>query len=173
MPSTVSRENFRTRGKKGYVQEFPEAATQSFVTNDFLKVHTDGTVLLPVTSGNTVDSGEVGQGLVRALEPATGVTGSMISCEIIPQGQEFLGIVVNGTSQIDSVQTQIGDLLTLRYIASGSPAGVTTLMWGADSNDSTNGIVKLSQFDRTEVIGITCNYHLCWMHLIDLARFQN
>lgn len=179
MPSSITREDFRTRGRNlGTVREFPEAATQTFVTNDFVWV-INGQVALPVTAGNTValaaayNTTTGTAGFVLALEPATGTTNNKVSCLVMSEEFEWLGIIVNGTAQRDSINIDIGaslGFMTLRYIAANSPAGITTTFWGADQG-TLSGIVKPVEFDPAETVGTSGNYHKCWMKLTDPARF--
>ena len=174
MPSTINRDMHRLRGKNlGEIREFPEAASQSFKTNDICYVSTSGTLTAFLAAGNTGTTATTGgTELVIALGPASGTTGNMVSCLIPSQECEMLLAYVNSTSQIDSVQTAIGDERGLRYAASGSPAGLTTDMWAADSNSSSNNIVKLVEFDLTfEPVGVAGNYQLVWCKFLDAARF--
>lgn len=174
MPSTINRDMFRTRGKNlGEIREFPEAALQSFKKNDVCYVSASGTLTAFLAAGNTGTTATTGgTELVIALSDATATTGNRIKCLVPSQEFEMLLVYVNGTAQIDSVQTAIGDELGLRFVASGAPAGATTNIWGADAASTSNNIVKLVEFDRTtDVVGTAGNYHMVWCKFLDAARF--
>lgn len=172
MPSTVSREDFRTRGPVGEVREFAEENSATFVAGDFVLLSTNGKVNILCANATNVGLEVALNSVLRALEPASGTVNTMISCEIIPQNQEFRGPLVSGTAQVDSAQTMVNDRITLRFINAAAPAGVTTRCWGGDASNTTNATLVIVEFDRAEAIGVSGNYHLTWFRLLDGARFS-
>jgi hypothetical protein len=78
--SDLTQQAIRTSGRT-YVQDFPEAASQTFVAGDILAITSDGRVAIAVAAGSNLDS--TGDRIVgQAIEAASGVTAALVKVEV-------------------------------------------------------------------------------------------
>jgi len=155
----------------------PEAASQSYLAGELVIVHTDGTVKTPVAAGTQIDVSACGNGLVLALQDATGTTSANAQVGLIDnETRVFLPICTSsGTSTgtyVASNANMVGDSYTgLKVTAASSGGYFSTDQIAIDTNTTSNPIFRIVKFDRREAIGVTGNVHYAWAIVLPAARF--
>lgn len=156
----------------------PEAATQSFAAGELVICHTDGTVKRPVATGTQIAVSDCGNGMLIALQAASGTTGTQLEVGLIDdQTEVFLPICTSsGTAAgtyVASSAAMVGDKYTgLNVTASTSGGYFNEDQIAIDTNTTTNPIFKIIKFDRKEAIGTVGNVHYAWAQVLVAARFR-
>lgn len=138
LTAAQSKALYRWQGL-GKTETAGEAASQTFVVGDLLKIDTSGQLAIAATGGNTVTSSVILAGI--ALEPATGTTGNFVKYGVITDQFRLRVPVYHGTAaSAVTAETLISETYVIR--------NDNTQGWCIDISTSSNGVGVITGIDR-------------------------
>ena len=152
---------FRKPSGGGGVRHFKEGASQTFIAGDIVKLITTATKGDEIQLATATDADNTNVGI--ALEPATGVEGTLLAVAVFDESAEFL-VAVADTQTLDA--NKIG----LDY---GKVRDGTNNIWRLDQTNTTQKIFHVIGFAPGYGHGDTNGKYLVRQAVNKAALFSN